>query len=222
MSLIRDIMAESHCEVFSYLNGQRMNTYLSDQTKWAGITEAYGDESWMPALEMIGNRRQKFLINTYKKAIQKYANTNYVWSFAMFDSGGHLIHWLVFTTNHWNGLHEMKKAMWTADRTGQYQFSDRVEGVGQQSFLSMLNDDQLASEFNEQLAGKTLSESQVRDFVLTKTPFYKFKRQVNKLRTANLAIPPRHGVWPVTFMASRNISTVTHDKLGPTGQPDLW
>ena len=29
---------------------------------------------------------------------------DYVWSFAMFDSGGRLIHWLVFTTNHWKGL----------------------------------------------------------------------------------------------------------------------
>ena len=44
---------------------------------------------------------------------------DYVWSFAMFDSGGRLIHWLVFTTNHWKGLFEMKKAMWKADRSGR-------------------------------------------------------------------------------------------------------
>ena len=69
-----------------------MNAYLADRTKWAGITEAYGDESWMPALKMNGPERQEFLINTYKDAIRKYANINYVWSFAMFDSGGHLIH----------------------------------------------------------------------------------------------------------------------------------
>ena len=60
MSLVRTIMAESHCEVFSYLNGQRMNTFLGDQTKWAGVTEAYGDESWKPALKMSGTERQKF------------------------------------------------------------------------------------------------------------------------------------------------------------------
>ena len=44
-----------------------------------------------------------------------------------------------------------------------------------------------------------MSESQVCDFVLTKTPFYSFKRQVNKLRTANRATPRQLGQWPVTF-----------------------
>ena len=201
MSLIRAIMAEPQCEVFSYLNGQRMNAFLHDQTKWAGVTEAYGDESWKPALKMCGRARQEFLISTYKDAIRKHASTDYVWSFAMFDSGGHLIHWLVFTTNHWKGLLEMKKAMWKADKNGQYRFSDRVEGIGQQSFLSMLDDGQLASDLSEQLEGLTMSESKVRDFVLTETPFYSFKNQVNRLRAANRATPSKRGQWPVTFTA---------------------
>ena len=199
MSLVRAIMAEPQCEVFSFLNFRRMNAYLGDQAKWAGVTEAYGDESWKPALQMSGYTRQEFLINAYKNGIRKNAETNYVWSFAMFDSDGHLIHWLVFATNHWKGLLEMKRAMWKADQRGDYRFSDRVEGVGQQSFFSTLGDDQLVNELAEKLAGQTLSESQVCDFVLTKTPFYNFKNQVNKLRTANRATPRKRGEWPVTF-----------------------
>ena len=222
MSLVRAVMAEPTCEVFSYLNGQRMNAYLADRTKWAGITEAYGDESWMPALKMNGPERQEFLINTYKDAIRKYANINYVWSFAMFDSGGHLIHWLVFATNHWNGLFEMKRAMWKADGTGRYQFSDRVAGVGQQSFLSMLDDDQLGKELTHRLSGQTLSEPQVRDFVLTKTPFYNYKSHVNKLRTATLAVPRSPGQWPVTFLPDRNTSGVTRHKPSQPDQRRLW
>ena len=216
MSLVRAIMAESTCEVFSYLNGQRMNAYLSDRSKWAGVTEAYGDESWMPALDMSGNQRQEFLINTYKDAIRKHANTSYVWTFAMFDSDGRLIHWLVFATNHQNGLFEMKRAMWKADKTGRYQFSDRVAGVGQQSFLSMLDDDQLVQELTQRFSGKTVSEPEVRDFVLTKTPFYNYKSQVNKLRAANLALPRKHGQWPVTFLATPSAPPATAD------QPVLW
>lgn len=222
MSLIRAIMAERQCEVFSYLNGQRMNNFLSDETKWESVTNAYGDESWKPALEMSGPARQKFLINTYKDAIRRNAGTDYAWAFAMFNSFGHLIHWLVFTTNHWNGLLEMKKAMWKADTTGQYRFSDRVEGVGQQSFLSTLDDDRLATELADKLVGRTLAESQVRDFVLTKTPYYKFKSQVNKLRTANLAVPRQHGLWPVTFVTQRNGSPIPHDRLASMGQRSLW
>ena len=175
MSLIRAIMAERQCEVFSYLNGQRMNAYLSDPKKWASITEAYGDDSWKQALTIEGAKRQECLINTYKDAIRRHANTEYVWSFAMFDPRGHLIHWLVFMTNYWQGLFEMKRAMWRADKKGQYRFSDRVEGVGQESFLSTLHGDQLATELTERLTGQTLSEAQVQDFVLTKTPFYSFR-----------------------------------------------
>ncbi|MGE3956437.1 MAG: three-Cys-motif partner protein TcmP [Vicinamibacterales bacterium] len=199
MSLVCAIMAEQQCEIFSYLNCQRMNTYLGDQTKWVGITQAYGDESWKPAINMTGDARQEFLISTYMSAIRKYAKTNNVWSFAMFDSGGHLIHWLVFATNHWKGLYEMKKAMWSADKKGEYRYSDRVEGIGQQSFLSMLGDDELAEELANELAGQTLSEQQVSDFVLTNTPFYNFKDQVNRLRASNRAAPRKRGQWPVTF-----------------------
>ena len=213
MSLIQAIMAEPTCEVFSYLNGQRMNAYLADRTKWTGITEAYGDESWIPALEMSGNERQEFLINAYKDAIRKHADTNYVWSFAMFDSHGHLIHWLVFATNHWNGLVEMKKAMWKTDSTGRYQFSDRVAGVGQQSFLSMLGDDQLRKELTHRFSEQMVSEAQVRDFVLTKTPFYNYKNEINKLRTARLVTPRRLGQWPITFLSAQNTSAASQHKL---------
>ena len=202
MSLVRAIMAEPQCEVFSYLNFQRMNAYLGDQTKWASITEAYGDHAWMPAVGMSGSKRREFLINAYKEGIRKHAQVEYVWSFAMFNSTGQLMHWLVFATNHWKGLLEMKKAMWKADNSGEYRFSDRVEGIGQQSFFSMLGADQLENELADKLAGKTLSEPEVRDFVLTKTPYYKFKGSVNKLRVANLVTPLKRGAWPVTFAAN--------------------
>ena len=222
MSLIRAIMAERQCEVFSYLNGQRMNSYLSDKNKWESITNAYGDESWKAALGMSGRARQECLIGAYKNAIRNNAGTEYVWTFAVFNSGGQLIHWLVFATNHWNGLYEMKKAMWRADITGQYRFSDRVEGVGQRTFLSTLDDDQPATRLLEALAGQTLEESEVRDFVLTRTPYFNFKSQVNKLRTANLAAPRQAGLWPVTFVGEA--SAVRNSRHIPpvTQQGDLW
>ena len=222
MSLIRAIMKERQCEVFSYLNGQRMNSYLGDKNKWESITNAYGDESWKPALDMSGQARQEFLIGAYKDAIRNNAGTEYTWTFAMFNSSGQLIHWLVFATNHWNGLHEMKKAMWKADSTGQYRFSDRVEGVGQQSFLSTLDSDQLAVCLLEDLAGQTLEESEVRDFVLTQTPFFNFKSQVNKLRTADLALPRRAGLWPVTFVGQPGAFRNPRRMPPVTQQGDLW
>ena len=90
--------------------------------------------------------------------------------------------------------------MWKADKDGHYRFSDRGDRQSAQ-FFSMLDDDQLAYQLAEKFAGQTQSESQVRDFVLTETPFYKFKNPVNKLRTVNRATPRQRGKWPVTFAA---------------------
>ena len=151
MSLVQHIMAHQWCEVFSYLNCQRMNHFLSDRTKWAGITAAYGDESWKAALAMNGDARQQYLIRAYMDAIRANAGVVYVWSFAMFDSSEHLINWLIFGTNNLRGLEVMKSAMWKSDQTGDYRFSDRVDKSGQQSFFSNLKPAWLADELAAQL-----------------------------------------------------------------------
>jgi len=43
----------------------------------------------------------------------------------------------------------MKKAMWRADRTGTYRFSDRVDASQQTFFTSMDNDSAHADVFAE-------------------------------------------------------------------------
>jgi three-Cys-motif partner protein len=203
MTLIKQIMEHDSCEAFSYLNCQRMNQFLSDQDKWAGITEAYGDESWKVALNMSGPERLDFLIRSYRDAIRRNANVRYSWPFAMFDKAGHLLYWLVFSTNNIRGLEEMKKAMWTADAQGDYRFSDRDSGSGQQSFLSTMGEEWLAADLASRLAGRTMSEDEVNEFVQTQTPFYKFKNAVNLMRKEGQVTPKDRGKFPVTF-AKRN------------------
>ena len=199
MSLVRHIMAHQQCEVFSYLNCQRMNHFLSDEAKWRGITEAYGDESWKAALTMNGDARQQHLIHAYIDAIRANAGVAYVWSFAMFDSSGHLISWLIFGTNHLRGLEVMKAAMWKADQAGDYRFSDRVDKSGQQSFFSNLGPEWLADELAAKLAGRSMKEQEMREFVVTKTPFHLYKSAVNLLRADGRATPAKKANWPVKF-----------------------
>ena len=199
MSLVQHIMEHQWCEVFSYLNCQRMNHFLSDRTKWAGITAAYGDESWKAALAMNGDARQQSLIRAYMDAIRANAGVVYVWSFAMFDTSEHLINWLIFGTNNLRGLEVMKSAMWKSDQTGDYRFSDRVDKSGQQSFFSNLKPAWLADELAAQLAGRTMKEEEVREFVVTKTPFYLYKSAVNLLRADGRATPAKKANWPVKF-----------------------
>jgi three-Cys-motif partner protein len=197
MTLIRLIMRYPYCEVFSYLNCQKMNTYLADSDKWEGFTRAFGDESWRAALD--APNRQQALIDLYIEALKRNANVKYPWSFAMFDDGNRLLHWLVFSTNDLKGLAEMKKAMWSADKSGSFRFSDR-DDPRQQRFFSTLDDDWLADELQKRLPGQKLSEAKVEEFVLTQTAAYNYKNAVNKLRKRGKALPVQKGKFPVEFV----------------------
>jgi three-Cys-motif partner protein len=197
MDLVKTIMRHEKCEIFSYMNFLRLNQFLPDQTKWAGITAAFGDERWRPALNMSGQAREDFLRRAYTSAIEENGKVDYVWPFAMFDNLGRLIHWLIFSTNNLKGLEEMKKAMWKADKNGTYRFSDR-DNPAQQRFLIGFDDEWLAEELVTQFKGQTASEKKIGAFVLTKTPCYKFKTAVNKLR-ADGRVTPATRTYPVRF-----------------------
>jgi three-Cys-motif partner protein len=197
MELIKEIMRHEKCEVFSYMNFLRLNQFLSDETKWPGITAAYGDDQWRRALNMSGQARENFLRDTYTAAIEANGGVKYVWPFAMFDHAGRLIHWLIFATNNLKGLEAMKKAMWKADETGTYRFSDRDDPT-QQRFLSGYDDEWLAEELAGRLKGQTFSEDKLWEYVLTKTPCYKFKNAINMLRKVG-RVTPANRTYPVCF-----------------------
>jgi three-Cys-motif partner protein len=201
MTLISAIMAHEKCEVLSYLNCKRMNAYLADQTKWPTITAAYGDDSWKAAINMIGAARQRHLIETYKASICKYAGVEWPRSFAMFGKNDELLYWLVFSTKNLKGLEQMKKAMWKADDTGSFRFSDRdvADPQGNLFFEDMKSDQYQADALFKLLTGRTVSEPEMYKFVLTKTPFYKFKKAVQLLVRQGHATPLSKTPWRVRF-----------------------
>lgn len=196
MSLVKELMSHKYCEVFSYLNCQRLIPYLTDESKAPGITNAFGGESWREAVN--ASDRQQSLIDLYTVALKATGKVKYPWSFAMFDGAGHLIYWLVFSTNDLKGLEVMKKAMWKVDESGTYRFSDRND-PRQPRFFSTLTDEWLAEELSKSLRGRTMSEDQVREFVLTETPFYRYKDPINILRKQEKVSPRSKGQFPVTF-----------------------
>jgi hypothetical protein len=122
----------------------------------------------------------------------------------MFDSSNSPLYWLLFCTNHWRGLEEMKKAMWTVDKTGGFRFSDKDCPEQLPLLARTFDQDWLAEELKSRLAGKTVTVAQVREFVLTETPCYQFKRALQILETAKdptiraVGAPPgrRPGTFP--------------------------
>jgi three-Cys-motif partner protein len=214
MQLIHRIMSQHQCEVFSYLNWDHMNRFLTDQIKWASLDKAFGGTEWRPALELESNKRSAFMLKTYKTALKEKGNSKYVWHFAMCDANDKLLYWLFFCTNNLRGLEEMKRAMCKADPGRRFRFSDKDDPT-QLNLFDSYQDEMLAQDLATILPGKILTVSKVKEFVLTETPSYIYKaalkileeRELMKVRNA----PPKRkkGTFPDKYMDQMQLVFLT-------------
>lgn len=179
MQLIQRIMSQPLCKVFLYLNWDHMNRFLADETKWSSLDKTFGGQEWRKALTIESHKRPVFILNTYKAALKERGSSKYVWHFAMCDTNDKLLYWLFFSTNNLRGLEEMKKAMWKVDPVGGFRFSDK-DNPSQISLFCDYQDDIFAQDLTSNLQGKTLTVFQVKEFVLTETPAYLYKKNALK------------------------------------------
>lgn len=196
MELISRILKHDMCEVFSYLQWRDMNRFITDPSKWAAISHAFGGDDWKPALQMSGKEREDFLLNAYREQLLKRAGAKYVWHFAMCGDGDELLYWLFFATNSEKGLREMKRAMLRVDDTGQFRFSDATN-PNQMLLLKVegASDEWLASHLSRKFMGTTLTVREIDDYVLRQTPCHKFADALADLESAGLvrAVDPPRG-----------------------------
>lgn len=187
MNLINSIMRYPMCETFIYLNWDRMNQFLSDQSKWPGIDKAFGGDEWRAIFQKDTSEKPRFMQEIYKKNLQAKAQIKYVWAFTMSDKHEKLLHWLFFCTNNRRGIEEMKKAMWQVDSSGFFGFSDKT-GLDQMNLLSSYTDAQLSNDIGEHFSGRVVTVGEVEEYVLTETPAYKHKAALKLMEKSE---PPR-------------------------------
>jgi three-Cys-motif partner protein len=193
MTLVKRILQFPECEVFSYLDWAWMNRFMSDQTKWAGISDAFGGDDWKAALNEPPNRRERLLKDAYVHALRKRGGSKYVCYFSMFDSSDRLLYWLFFCTNNLRGLEEMKDAMWRVDATGAFKFSDR-DDPNQLTLLSQSFDQKwLANHLINHFQNQALAVGAIREYVLTETPcrlYTEALRMLEKVDALSVPNPP--------------------------------
>ena len=185
MELIGRILKHNVCEVFSYLNWNLLHPFMADQTKHAGITKAFGGDEWRSVIDLSGKEKEDRFRDVYLEALQSRAGAKYTYPFAMRNHHDRVIYWLFFCSNNLRGLEEMKKAMWTVDQSGGFEFSDRhAHSFGK---LFQYDDSQLANDLVEDLGGQVLTVGQVKEYVIVNTPAYCYKRALGNLeRTGRL------------------------------------
>ena len=210
MQLIQRLLAFPQCEVFSYLDYQDMNRWIADPSKAPGFQRAWGGDEWREAINLPESERRVHLLASYKTALQTRAKARYVCSFSMFDDKKSPLYWLIFSTNNLRGLEEMKKAMWSVNKTGGFRFSDK-DSPGQ---LRLLKDEfgqeWLAGELERKLAGRTMTVADVKEHVLVSTPCYRFKdalkclemRQDPVVRVINTPVKRKPGTFPEDELGS--------------------
>lgn len=179
MDLVRRILANDKCEVFAYLNWQRMHPYLTDPTKEETFTRALGGDEWRQVQPLRDQERVDRFKSIYIDALQTRAKAKYVYDFAMRGPDHRLIYWLFFATNSLKGLEVMKKAMWKVDPSGAFEFSDKFASQGA---LIGYTPNALANDLDRALRNQKLSSAELKEFVLTKTPEYRFDDAIKILK----------------------------------------
>jgi three-Cys-motif partner protein len=203
MSLIKRILSCPQCEVFTYLSYKDMNRWITDENKSDAFTRAFGGDEWRECVPLPEHQRREQLLAKYKAALRDRdrAGAKYVVSFLMFDHHNQPLYWLLFCTNNIRGLEEMKKAMWYVDKTGEFRFSDR-DNPAQLNLLEKCFDQHwLADVLRAELADRTMTASEIKEYVLAETPCYLFKNALKSLETkkAVAVIAEPVGRKPGTF-----------------------
>lgn len=212
MALIGRILKNDVCEVFSYLNWNMLNPFMADATKHTGISKAFGGDEWMAVLGLSGKAREDRFRDIYLEALRSRAGANFSYPFAMRDQNERVIYWLFFCSNNIRGLEEMKKAMWSVDRSGGFEFSDKhANSFGK---LFRYGDDELGRDLFNAFDAQTLTVGEVEKYVFVSTPACIYKRALGNLeRTGRLEVvdPPagrRQGAFNEASMRVRFGQTI--------------
>lgn len=145
------------------------------------MDELFGTHRWREILEVRDPEdRKNRLLSLYQHQLADVARLSHVRSFEMIDHGNRTEYFLVFGTNHKDGLSRMKEAMWEADPIQGQGFSDRT-ATGQITLLEPSPDlmrlrEALQSRFRGQ---GWVNIDDVEDFVLVDTPYCE-RRQLKR------------------------------------------
>ena len=173
MGMISQILKNEVCEIFSYLNWNMLHPFMTDDTKSATISAAFGGDEWRQVSLLSGHEKEERFREIYLDALRNRGGASYAYPFAMRDNNDRVIYWLFFSTNSLRGLEEMKLAMWEVDRSGGFEFSDRhAHEVGK---LFSYDDQRLANDLVKEFDGKPADIATIREFVLVNTPATKIK-----------------------------------------------
>ncbi|MBX7134448.1 MAG: three-Cys-motif partner protein TcmP [Fimbriimonadaceae bacterium] len=136
------------------------------------LTTIFGGDEWRDRLKGLTKLRDKelALLNLYKEKLRSLPNVKYMFSFEMASSTSNIDYFLLFASQHRQGLVKMKESMRELDKDGAYRFSDAEQHQG--ALFRYDQPEDWVGRFVDTFDGKDLSFDDALTYILNETPFF--------------------------------------------------
>lgn len=171
MSVLADLLAAEHCELFCYFDYNSANRFATAGNVDDRFEALFGTTDFKNAPAAGSAERGRFLISLFERQLVAVAKFTYVQSFAMRNRSGNLGNYLVFATRSLKGLDVMKQAMWKIDPSGEYAFSDKLAGQ-QVLFAESPDTSPLKRALMQTFGGQSVRIEHLCEWVVAKTPYH--------------------------------------------------
>jgi three-Cys-motif partner protein len=171
MTMMKRIAAQDRSEVLVSFMYESMSRFLDATEFESHLDELFGTELWRDALTKSGSNRRSFLLDLYQQQLTS-AGFTYITAFQLLDKANRTEYYLIHATKSKDGLSAIKAAMWKADPTGTFQFSDATAGRGQLPLVDSGPFDALQAELLKRFAARrSVPMQELIEWVLEFTRF---------------------------------------------------
>ena len=214
LSIVREILRHTSCEVLVNFMYEEINRFLSLSNQERNFDALFGTLTWREGRKLGEPRiRKRFIHDLYYRQLRDGAGAKYVRSFEMRNNRDRVDYYLFYATNNIVGLSRMKDAMWKVDESGEFRFSDATDPNQGVLLGNEPNFDVLKSQLFAHFGGRTVSVREIEEYVLASTAFRAthYRRVLKLLEAAEPSMvevvdsPPRRrrGTYPQKSMRLR-------------------
>lgn len=181
MDIVARILRYKRSEALITFMEGFINRFSESEAHEEGVDEVFGTPAWRGVHGYTEpEARRRFLLDLYTAELNKRVPDLYTRTFEMVDASNNVLYILVFATHSVKGMELMKEAMWAADETGSYRFSDRTDPAQQTLLLD--EPTWLAPAANAvytHFSHRKVPIEEVWAFVVIETP-YRFRKSILK------------------------------------------
>jgi three-Cys-motif partner protein len=191
MSIPSELLRRQSTEMMLNFMFEETNRFLSHPDQPANFDRLFGCPEWRRANQLAGVERKGYIHNLYRDQLHRAAGARYVRSFEMRNDRGLVDYFLFFATNNLRGLEKMKEAMWRADPSGGFRFSDATDPNQSVLFEPEPDRQRLRRTIRQHFAGQSATVRQVEQFVIEQTPFLSnhYKKVLAAMEAAEEVVP---------------------------------